>query len=304
MRASQEIALSFGTVLAVLVLVGFGSVGLLARMGPAIGVILHENDASLAAAEVMLASLAEPAPSEADRLRFRQALIFADANITLPTERAPLARLHAVAEAALAGEVSARSEATRALRDLAKVNRDNMTIADAYARRLGNAGAWAAVLLTLLGVGVGILMVRRLYRRLVAPLDELRDTLHAATHGDALRRCRVTDAPIELIEVRNALNALFEASSRASASPHAQLGDDERAALLGLLDDLPGPAWIVGERGKVLSANGAGLDALAAGLDIAALAAGSDESAAIAGFSRKRLDPARSLWLVRNGPGS
>jgi nitrogen fixation/metabolism regulation signal transduction histidine kinase len=298
MRANQEIALSVGTLLLVLVLVGFGSVGLLARMGPAIGVILRENDASLAATETMLATLAEPSPEHADRQRFRQALAFADANITLPAEREPLDRLHRFADAALTGDAPARREAAHALRDLAAVNRANMAAADAHARRLGAAGAWAAVLLSLLGVGAGILMVRRLYRRLVAPLDELRDALHAAAHGDRLRRCRVTDAPVEFIEVRNALNAMFEASCDAALGAQAPLGVDERAALLGLLDALPGPAWVVGEAGRVLAANAAGLDAASAGLDVAELARQAIHGA-VEGLRQERLHPERPVWLLR-----
>lgn len=262
MRARQEISLSIGVLLVMQTALGFGAVGLLTRMSPAIGVILRENDASLAAVEGMLSVLTVPTPNETAQARFRERLAFAEANITEAGERELLTVVRDRQAKALNGDTWARQEVVKSLDALATINRSSMTNAGDAARRLGAAGAWAAVLLALLGVGTGLMVIRRLQRRLLLPLDELHATLGSFREGDALRRCRFGDAPQELLEVRNAINDLLDRERVEPCADERFRDVAERAALLQLLDERQAPMLILSPDGAVIAGNGAALAAL------------------------------------------
>lgn len=255
MRARQEISMSIGMLLVVQAALGFGAVGLLTRMSPAIGVILRENDASLAAVEGMLSILTTASPDEAARARFRERLAFAEANVTEQGERELLATVRQRQGAALAGDTQARAELVRSLDALAGINRASMARAGDAARRLGAAGAWAAVLLALLGVATGLLVIRRLQRRLLLPLDELHATLGSFREGDSMRRCRFGDAPQELLEVRNVVNDLLDREQVDPCDDERTRDATERAALLRLLDERATPTLVLAEDGSVIAGN-------------------------------------------------
>lgn len=255
MRARQEISMSIGVLLVVQATLGFGAVGLLTRMSPAIGVILRENDASLAAVEGMLSVLSEASPSEDDQTRFRERLTFAEANVTEVGERELLTTVRELQDRALRGESEARQELVRSLVALANINRASMTSAGDAARRLGTAGAWAAVLLALLGVGTGLMVIRRLQRRLLLPLDELHATLGSFGEGDAMRRCRFGDAPQELLDVRNAVNNLLDRELVEPCAERRFREAAERVALLRLLDEHSAPMLLLSESGAVIAGN-------------------------------------------------
>ncbi len=262
MRARQEISMSIGMLLVVQAALGFGAVGLLTRMSPAIGVILRENDASLAAVEGMLSVLTTATPDEAAQARFRERLAFAEANVTEDGERELLTAVRRLQADALRGDAPARLELVKSLDALAAINRASMARAGEAARRLGAAGAWAAVLLALLGVATGLLVIRRLQRRLLLPLDELHATLGSFREGDAMRRCRFGDAPQELIEVRNVVNDLLDREDVGPCDDERHRDAAERAALLVLLDQRPTPTLVLAADGGVIAGNVAALAAM------------------------------------------
>ena len=103
-------------------------------------------------------------------------------------ERPALTAIEANAARALEGDPEARRLAVEAILELARVNHASTERADQRARRLGSAGAWAAVLLGAGGLVAGVLLVRRQLRRVVLPLTELQATVHAFRHGDRHRR--------------------------------------------------------------------------------------------------------------------
>lgn len=265
MRARLDVTLGIGALLVLQVLLGFGAVGLLSRMGPAISVILRENDASMAAAEEMLAELALPNGDRRSRQHFYAQLEFAERNITEPGEAIELATVRRVAARALAGEASARREAVAALRSLAAINRHGMARSGAAARQLGSAGAWAGALLAFTGVAMALIVMRRLYRRLLVPLGELHAALRARSDGDLLRRCRVVDAPLEFMELRDRINALLDCKPSDTPREERKRVHIDRAAVLALLDRLPTPAAVLGPEGALVAANERALEALAAG---------------------------------------
>ena len=189
-------------------------------------------------------------------------MAFAEANITEAGERELLTVVRDRQAKALNGDTWARQEVVKSLDALATINRSSMTNAGDAARRLGAAGAWAAVLLALLGVGTGLMVIRRLQRRLLLPLDELHATLGSFREGDALRRCRFGDAPQELLEVRNAINDLLDRERVEPCADERFRDVAERAALLQLLDERQAPMLILSPDGAVIAGNGAALAAL------------------------------------------
>jgi hypothetical protein len=220
MQTERDLYVGIGALVAMLLVVSFGTVGLLMRMSPAIERILRENVASLEACDEMMAALALAGPGQAEAsiaARFREALRRAQANITEAQERPALARIEAAAPGALRGEPADRAAAVEALAALHAVNSASMRRADERARQLGLGGAWAIVFLSCVALAVSVAVLRRLRQRLVAPLQELSSTLAAASRGDRHRRCRpMTTAPAELARILLAVNGLLD---RAALAP-------------------------------------------------------------------------------------
>lgn len=212
MRLRTELLL-YTAILALLnVMLAFGAIGLFMRMGPAIERILEDNVVSIAAAEDVLAEFAA-APAELDaaaRARVHAAIRRASANVTEAEETAVIGAMNAQFDAAASGAGEARAELIRQTRALIEINRRAMTAVDEEARRLGTAGAWAAVFIGSLTFAFSLLIVVQLRRRLVDPLLELHAVLAAAREGDRFRRCRTHDAPVELKQAAQALNTLLD----------------------------------------------------------------------------------------------
>ena len=193
-------------------LLSFGVIGLFARMGPAIEQILRENVASIDAAQSILAELAQApgALSEDARGRTSAALQTIRANITEAEETPIINRLAFTLPNAALGDPAARLLTVEALRELIRINRDAMVAVDLRARRLGSAGAWAAVFIGTLSFALSLLILSLLRRRLVEPLLELHAVLSAARAGDRFRRCRPFDAPLELKQAAHSVNLLLD----------------------------------------------------------------------------------------------
>jgi hypothetical protein len=209
MRASSEIRLGLGIVLGMQALTTLGAIGALGRMSPAIERILSENVASNEAVEEMLASLAT-SDAVARRETFEAALGKARGNVTEKEEIPVIEEIGREGEAVLSGSSSDARRLVGLLRELSEINRDSMRRADEMAKRLGSAGAWIAVLLGLAAFTVGALVLGRISRRVLSPMEELRAVIEARKGGDAFRRFTVREASVDLREMGEALNALVE----------------------------------------------------------------------------------------------
>lgn len=213
MELRRELLWTIGTLVLLNLILAFGSIGLLLRMGPAIERILQENVYSIVAAEELLAEFANsggaplaPEPRESVRLSFARA----KANVTEEEERPVLAALERHLPEAVAGDSEARRRSIVALRELIRINREAMRTVDLEARRLSSAGAWAAVAVGFLSFLLSLVVVVRLQNRLVRPLVNLYEVLESARQGDRLRRCRHSDAPHEVLQVTQAVNRLLD----------------------------------------------------------------------------------------------
>lgn len=213
MGLGRELLLTIGTLVLLNLILAFGAIGLFLRMGPAIEYILEENVYSIVSGEEVLAELAlsrGDALPLAARERVARALSNAKQNITEEAERPILAELERQIPAAMDGDMGATNLSVEAIKQLIRINRSAMREVDDEARRLGTAGAWAAVLVGSLTFLLGILIVSRLRERFVTPLLELSEVLDSAKQGNRLRRCRTTDGPRELGQITESVNELLD----------------------------------------------------------------------------------------------
>lgn len=213
MGLRRELLASIGVLVLLNLLLAFGSIGLLARMGPAIERILQENVYSIIAAEEILGELARAGGEQLDpqaQLRIRTSLDRLRQNVTEEAERPALRALDNHLPQAFAGAQQARKRAVGDVRRLIKINREAMRRVDEDARRLGTAGAWTAVLIGFASFLSSLFVVVRLQRRLVWPLVDLYQVLESAREGERLRRCRPAEAPREVQQVTGAVNRLLD----------------------------------------------------------------------------------------------
>lgn len=265
MDLRRDMLLPVVVLLVLVVLVGFGAVTLLARMAPAIERIITENVDSLEAAEELLALFAGRGDPRGETGRFEAALARLTANITESEEAVQIELVRQQGPAGLKGDATARQAAVAALRRLAEINREAILRTDRQAKRLGYAGAWAAVLLTTVAFAWGLVALRRMGRRLVDPLTELATVVRAAADKDAHRRCRPMAAAPELQLLMAGVDELLDDRARARRARPATPADPAvRAIISDLLDDFEEPAIVVDDDGRVEAANAAGLRALQA----------------------------------------
>lgn len=260
----RDVLLPLVILMAISILTSAGTTALLARMAPAIERIIAENLYSLEATEQMLAVLAgdDRDPSAPDR--FAAALARAEGNLTEDREREHLAEISRTWPAALAGNREAETRAVESLLALGEVNRRAVVRSDEEARRLGLAGSWAAVFLGALSFAWALIAVRRARRRIIDPLHEIGAVLEAAHRGDSYRRCKRMAAPAEVETIMAGVDELLDARAlRGFAEQPSLRAVVDRQILLHLLEQRPGPAWVITADGSIDAANQAGLEHLA-----------------------------------------
>lgn len=216
-RESRNI---FGIILAFQLATSFGAIALLARMGPAIATVVEENVESVTAVEQMIAALAVASASdEPVRREFLAAYDKAHNNVTEPEEQPLLDRIRAGADAALAGDAEAKRRVLQDLRRLAEVNRDALYRADSEARRLAEAGAWAAVVLALAAFVFVRYVAGRVDRGLVMPILEIADALAAHAQGDKFRRCSTLSRNAEIQMIADGVDRLLDEAEARGGGP-------------------------------------------------------------------------------------
>jgi nitrogen fixation/metabolism regulation signal transduction histidine kinase len=123
------------------------------------------------------------------------------------------------------------------------------------------------VFVAVLALGLNLIVVRTLERRVVNPLRELTRVLDSARQGDTYRRCRATDAPADLRRALSVVNELLDERVSVIAAGSRRTERDsslpiERAALHHLLEKLSAPTVVLGARGQVMAANLVAMDVL------------------------------------------
>jgi methyl-accepting chemotaxis protein len=232
MRLRAELAATVLSFVVINLLLVFSAIGLFVRMGPAIDRILTRNDATIVAAESILEVLARSggarvAPEARDHVR--AAVDRARNNITEPGEEPVLSQILSLLPSALEADPSARVALVEQLRQLIAINRSAMRQVDHDAQRLGRAGAWAAMFVGLATLTLSLFLTRSLGRRIVRPIAELCDTLHAYQSGDWFRRCGTRGAAPELRQAMDAVNQLLDATAPPIAEVQEGVASSARA---------------------------------------------------------------------------
>ena len=263
MNPRRELQLAIGIVVVLNLGLALGAVGLFARMGPAIDRILDENATSIVATERMVLALAmHPDPGKDAAKQLQDDLALLTSNVTEPEESAVVDRL--ASEVVHLANPGMRERVLQDLVRVSEINHAAMDRAGVSAARIGNAGAWAAVWVGLLSLGLTLVVMSRLRERLIHPLEEVAEVVRESRLGsNGGRRCHSEDAPPQLQALMEDLNALLDQHSTQlqSALP------DEREQRLrhivqGLLEQRPEPTAICDEDGTLLFTNLPMLDAL------------------------------------------
>lgn len=267
MTLRREWLLTLSGLVLLNLLLAFGAIGLFGRMGPAIERILLDNVISIRAAEEILAELAV-VRGEVDaerRATIESAFERIRTNVTEPEETPLVEAIGTELPAALEGGRSRRAEVVDLLTELIAVNRHAMIEVDREARRLGVAGAWAAVGIGFLSFLAGLSLIVRFRKRILDPLQNVHDVLADVRKGAVLRRCRPSDAPYELEKVADSINQLLDERLIAITGqrPETERTELATAALTHLLEASDAPRALVSSDGELVRCNTAMLDLLA-----------------------------------------
>jgi len=289
MEFRREFVISYGIMIAMLLVMTLNAVLLASRMGPAIAEILDDNVTSIRGA-VTVIELAARAPIRPPEERVAAATATATAiealrvNVTEAEETPVIELLAADAPRAANGELAALDPTLTAATSLVDINISAMERLGAEAQRLGAANAWAAVFAGVIAFLISRVIGRRLRGRIIAPIAELHEVLDRAHHGDHLRRCEAAGAAAELQQIMRDVNRLLDDRLlRERAAPPPSERAAAQAVLLALLDAEAAPCAVIDPAGELVAANQAMLARLAGpdGLELReALRAG--EGAAIA----------------------
>jgi len=208
-----------GALVVIQLATAFGAIGLLTRMSPAVQEILAQNVYSTAAAEDALAAVLLVFQDDArdQQPRFLDAVGRARQNVTEEGEVPAIDDLERWGRLALAGDRSAVAGVVEAAERLIAINRDAMQRANARALNLGNTGAWAAVVLTLAGFLISIVVARHTIFGVLEPVAELEDVLRSYHAGDRFRRCQRRSASREMRRVLSVVNTVLDHANRVDA---------------------------------------------------------------------------------------
>jgi hypothetical protein len=256
MRVHRELSIGIAAIVSVQIIVSTLTIGLLARMGPAIERILEENVYSAQAVEDMLAAVALGVDAEPNRSRFDEALKRAQNNVTEESEKPLLETIEKRgAELKESGSEVSKKALVSDLVKLGQINRDSMIRADEEAKNLSLAGAWAAAFLGAFNLALGWLILRRFRVRFGIPVDELGRTLRDFRNGNTQARGARLDAPMELQQMVVDLNQLLDSSL---FEPREPLGTDQtdiRIVTNHLLDKIESPTIVLNRKGEVVARN-------------------------------------------------
>jgi hypothetical protein len=272
---------------------------LLGRMSPAIDEILTHNAKSVDAIEQMTMQLAITSASIADRRRrFETALARAKEDLISPGAGVFLNELERIAPSAISEvpDPVVVGRAIELLRELSEINRSSMRALSKRALRLGNAGAWAEVLLGISAFAMAIILARRINRSIVAPLAELLEAVRDHSSGDRYRRCRAFGSS-EITELAEAFNDLLDRVSPLRREEVRAARD--RTLLNYVLDRFEHPLLAVDSLGEVVAANRAGFELLDQDPEVARAIATVPMGGSMTEFSEVAIVQPGELWLVR-----
>ncbi|SOB57508.1 conserved protein of unknown function [Pseudodesulfovibrio profundus] len=214
MKLAQSVKVGAWFLIALNLLIAFGSIWIFMRMAPAIEVIISQNEVSLEASEEMLAALLNIKTSEIPSAEliesFVNALTKAKNNITEKEESAVIDTIIHHYEDAYKGNNIAQKKTVNAIVTLGDINRAAMRRADANAKQLGYAGAWGVVFMATITFMVGMIFLRSMKKNLLEPVQEIDAVIIAFREGDMMRRCSMKNPPKSIKKIFGNINDLLD----------------------------------------------------------------------------------------------
>ena len=265
MELRREVLIGIGALIALLIAVSFSALGTLTRISPRLEAILGDNLVSVELAQEVLVALASvpdgPVPA-ADRERISRHVAALQDNCTEPGEELLVRGLADALGAVFAGEEGAMGGAVRYLHELIRVNQARMKAVHDDTRRLDAAGPWAVVALSLFSFLLALIVIKRLFDRVVLPLEELHSVLVDARTGLSRRRCGSVDASREIQQIQTGVNLLLDRGTGGQDAEVITISPVDRFVATALMDRLGVPAWVVHQDGRIMATNQDGMDAL------------------------------------------
>lgn len=217
MKLAQSVRLGAWFLIALNLVMAFGSIWVFMRMAPAIEIIIEQNERSLHACEEMLSNLAlvDQSAKDVEQLQseFFKALQRAKNNITEKEEPIAIEAISQNYVQAFAGNLESKKWTVTAIRHLSQINRSAMVTADRKARQFGNAGAWGIVFMASAVFMVGMLFMKGMKRSLIKPIEEIHSVIQAVKTGDNMRRCTGPDAPQDIRTIFGGFNDILDQST-------------------------------------------------------------------------------------------
>ncbi|MBR6372686.1 MAG: hypothetical protein IKS20_05845 [Victivallales bacterium] len=188
-------------------LIAFGAIWSLQRIGPEVQRIYQRNVVSLGACEEMLSAMS---PAKIEMVKFSQALARAESNITEKGEKEALNKIKALLPELEADQKEAIKEVVGEIVKISAFNKKAVADSVRKAQRFQQAGAWCIVFLTLLFFLLALYFGRRFRRRLLLPIEELHSAVDAFLGGDKMRRCNMPFAEDDMKKIFKAVNELMD----------------------------------------------------------------------------------------------
>jgi methyl-accepting chemotaxis protein len=214
MKLGQNVSLGGWMLVALNLVMAFGSIWIFMRMAPAIEGIVDQNGGSLKACEEMLSNLALSGLPGAETRKLKKAfsreLESARNNITKNRELTAIAAIGRYYAQAFEGDAAAKTQTIASINRLIRMNREAMDAANRNARQFGYAGAWGIVFMASAVFLVGMLFMRNLKNSLVAPLEEIYTVIQAVKSGDIMRRCTGPDMPRDVKTIFRGINDMLD----------------------------------------------------------------------------------------------
>jgi hypothetical protein len=214
MKLAQSVKIGAWLLIAMNLLMAFGSIWIFMRMAPAIEVIIAQNEVSLEASEEMLAAMLMIGISDSSADKnfefFRTALNRAKNNVTEKEEPAVIDAIIQHYKDAFDGNELALKHTVSAIVKLGDINREAMRRADSRAQQLGYAGAWGVVFMATITFMIGMIFLRSMRKNLTEPMQEIDTVVSAFRRGDKMRRCSMGYPSKSVKQIFNNINELLD----------------------------------------------------------------------------------------------
>ena len=176
------------------------------KLEPSINLLNSSNTKSLYYAEQMLTSIS----AKKDLNKFEQNLDLAKKNITEKGEKEALDKISDGYLLAFKGNKNKEEETIDEIADLAKINRLAMELAGTKARKQQSIGIWIIIFPSVFIWIIGLILLKRLNRTFIKPIQELNDVISEYNRGNKMRRCPSSNELKGLQKLYDGINTILD----------------------------------------------------------------------------------------------